>query len=34
MVCEWIVDHQEDLFDNWNLMQEGKKLFKVPGADQ
>ena len=34
MVSEWIIDHQKDLLENWNLMQEGKKLFKVPGADQ
>tara|TARA_B100001971_G_scaffold129103_1_gene119063 strand:- start:112059 stop:112355 length:297 start_codon:yes stop_codon:yes gene_type:complete len=34
IVSEWISKHQVGLMENWNLMQEGKELFRIPGADQ
>ena len=29
LVVAWIEIHREDLISNWNLLQEGKKYFKI-----
>ncbi len=34
IISEWIKDYQAELYDDWNLMLEGKQLKRIPGADQ
>ena len=34
IVQEWCLEHKKELVDNWRLMEQGKPLFRIPGADQ
>jgi hypothetical protein len=34
LVQEWCLEHKKELVENWKLMEEGKALFRIPGADQ
>ena len=34
IISEWIGDYRENLLEDWKLMEEGKPLKKIPGADQ
>lgn len=34
IIKEWSLEHQEELLQVWELAQEGKQLFRIPGADQ
>ena len=34
LVCNWIEEYKYGLLENWELMQQGRNLNKIPGADQ
>lgn len=34
IISEWVEDHRVNLLEDWNLMENGKPLKKIPGADQ
>ena len=34
IVIEWAKEYRFELMNNWNLMEKGKPLHKIPGADQ
>lgn len=34
IIEDWSKDYQKELLEVWSLAQEGKQLFRIPGADQ
>jgi hypothetical protein len=34
IIKEWSLEHQDELINIWDLAQNGKPLFRIPGADQ
>ena len=34
IISEWVAEHKAELLEDWELMEEGKPLKKIPGADQ
>jgi len=34
IIKEWSLEHQDELLKVWDLAQNGKPLFRIPGADQ
>ncbi len=34
LIKEWSAEHRDDLLKVWELSQNGKPLFRIPGADQ
>ena len=34
IISEWAIDNQDKLLENWQLMESGRPMLKIPGADQ
>ena len=34
IIKEWSLEYHNELLDIWKLAQDGKQLFRIPGADQ